>query len=74
MALCVLAGLTIVQGIRARRFTFVAYGILYAYAASASRCCGASIETPAVFAYFTVSGVVVIAGLVMLARRFGREE
>ena len=27
-----------------------------------------------VFAYFTLSGVVVIAGLVMLARRFGREE
>jgi hypothetical protein len=27
-----------------------------------------------VFAYFTVSGVLVLAGLIVLARRFGSEE
>ena len=74
MALCVLAGLAIVQGIRTRRFAFVAYGTLYAYAGISTRCCVATDRDADVFAYFTVSGLLVIAGLVVLARRFGREE
>jgi len=74
MVLCMLAGLTIVQGIRTRRFAFVAYGILYAYAGISIQVLRGIDGDTHVFAYFTLSGVVVIAGLVMLARRFGREE
>jgi hypothetical protein len=74
LALCVLAGLTIVQGIRTRRFAFVAYGILYAYAGISARVLRDINQDTAVFGYVAVSGALVIAGLVMLARRFGREE
>ena len=73
-ALCVLAGLAIAYGIRSRRFAFVAYGALYAYVGVSSQVLRGIHGDTGVFAYFTVSGVVVIAGLVMLARRFGREE
>ncbi len=56
MALCVLAGLTTVQGIRTRRFAFVAYGILYAYAGISIQVLRDINRDTAVFAYFTVSG------------------
>ena len=75
MVLCVLAGLAIAQGIRTQEICALSStGFSTHTSASASRCCGASIGDTDVFAYFTVSGVLVIAGLVMLARRFGREE
>jgi len=74
IALCVLAGLTIVQGIRARRFAFVAYGILYAYAGLSIQVLRDIRRDTDAFAYFTASGLLVLAGLVVLARRFGREE
>jgi hypothetical protein len=74
LALCILAGLTIVQGIRTRRFAFVAYGILYAYAGISTEVLRDINQDTAVFGYFAVSGALVIAGLVMLARRFDREE
>ena len=74
MTLCVLAGLAAAQGIRPKRFAFVAYGILYAYAGICIQVLRDARRDSGVFAYFTVSGVLVLAGLIMLARRFGSEE
>jgi hypothetical protein len=73
-ALFVLAGLIIVQGIRTRRFAFVAYATLYAYAGISAEVLRDINDETAVFGYIAVSGATVIAGLVMVARRFGREE
>jgi hypothetical protein len=74
MALCVLAGLIIVQGIRTRRFAFVAYATLYAYAGISAQILRDMNGGTAVYGYIAVSGAMVIGGLVMVARRFGREE
>jgi hypothetical protein len=74
MALCALAGLAIAQGIRAGRFAFVAYGTLYAYVGISSQVLRAIDDASGTMAYFIISGVLVIAALVALARLFGREE
>jgi hypothetical protein len=73
-ALFVLAGLIIVHGIRTRRFAFVAYATLYAYAGISAEVLREIHDATAMFGYIAVSGATVIAGLVMVARRFGREE
>jgi hypothetical protein len=74
MVLCVLAGLTIVQGIRTRRFAFVAYATLYAYAGISAEVLRDLRQDIAVYGYVAVSGAMVLAGLVTLARRFGKVE
>jgi hypothetical protein len=74
MALCALAGLIIVQGIRTRRFVFVAYATLYAYVGISAEVLRDIREDTIEFGYIAVSGAMVITCLVMVARRFGREE
>ena len=74
MALLRTRGPAAAQGIRPKRFAFVAYGILYAYAGISIQVLRDARRDTAVFAYFTVSGVLVLAGLIVLARRFGSEE
>jgi hypothetical protein len=73
-ALLALAGLAIGGGIRARRFAFVVYGIAYGYAGISVRVLFHIDYFGDALAYFAVSSTIVIAGLVFLARRFGREE
>jgi hypothetical protein len=69
-----LAALAIVGGVRFSRFAFVVYGIVYGYAAISGRLLSDVQSFSAGLAYFVVSGSIVIVGLVVLARRFGREE
>jgi hypothetical protein len=73
-ALLGLSGLAIAGGVRYRRFAFVAYGALYGYIGISVRLAYASSSFTAFLAYFVVSGTIVIVALVILARRFGREE
>lgn len=72
-ATVLLSAAAIALGVRFARFAFVAYGTLYGYAALSVRILGASGPTASLL-YFAVSGSVVVIALVVLARRFGRDE
>jgi len=74
LALLGLAGLAIAAGVRVRRFAFVVYGILYGYVGLSVRLLLDANSFTAALAYVAVSSTIVIVSLVVLARRFGREE
>jgi len=74
VALAALSTAAIVLGVRWSRFVFVAYGVIYGYI-------GITVEVlhnvhgeAAFFGYFVATGTLVIIALVILARRFGRDE
>ena len=72
--LLILSAAAIYLGIRYRRFAFVAYGTLYGYARPEHpRLDDFSSITGALF-WFVVTGSMVVLALVVLARRFGRDE
>jgi hypothetical protein len=73
IALLGLAGLTIVEGVRFRRFAFVAYGVVFGYAGISIRLIRELQSFTSNLAYVAVSGTIVIVALVVLARGFGRE-
>ena len=73
-ALLALSALAIYLGIRFHRFAFVAYGTLYGYAGVSIRLLN-YIGGPILgFWYFIITGVMVVAALTVVARRFGRDE
>jgi hypothetical protein len=72
-ALIGLAALAIVQGTRFKRFVFVVYGVVYAYAGVTGRVLPALHGAGEFFAYFAVTGTLVVVALVVLSRRFGRD-
>jgi hypothetical protein len=74
LVLLILAAAAIYLGIRFRRFAFVAYGTLYGYAGLSIRILDALGGLTEALIYFAVTGSVVVFGLVILARRFGRDE
>jgi hypothetical protein len=74
LVLLMLAAAAIYLGIRFRRFAFVAYGTLYGYAGLSIRLLDSMGGLTVVLAYFAVTGSLVVFGLVVLARRFGRDE
>ena len=69
-----LAGVAIALGVRFKRFAFVVYGVGYGYIGISARVLRGIDSFTAALAYVAVSSTVVIATLVMIARRFGREE
>jgi hypothetical protein len=73
-ALLGLAILAIIEGVRFRRFAFVVYGVLFGYAGISLRLLWGMGSFTSVLSYFVVSGTIVIGALVVMARRFGREE
>jgi len=74
VAILALAAAAIVLGVRYARFAFVVYGVVFGYAAVSTRLLWDVGSFSAGMAYFVVSGSLVILALVVLARRFGREE
>ncbi|HEV3058314.1 MAG TPA: DUF2157 domain-containing protein [Vicinamibacterales bacterium] len=72
--LAVLAAAVIALGVRFARFAFVAYGIVYGYAGVTIRIMRHIDTGTATFGYLVVTGTLVIILLVVLARRFGRDE
>jgi hypothetical protein len=74
LALLGLAGLAVVEGVRFKRFAFVVYGVLYGYAGISARLLREMSSFTSVLTYFVVSATMVIVALVVVARRFGREE
>jgi hypothetical protein len=71
LSLCAAA---IALGIRHRKFAFVTYGVLYAYGAVSFRLVAYIDDAAGTFLYGIVTGTAVLIALVVLARRFGREE
>lgn len=69
-----LSGLAIYGGVRFRRFAFVVYGVVFGYLGISIRLVRDADSFTAFLAYVVVSGTIVIVALVVLARRFGREE
>jgi predicted membrane protein DUF2157 len=59
-------------GLRYRRFAFVAYGIVYGYIAISMQILDSSMGESLVLTYFVISGVLVLLGMILLARRIGR--
>ena len=74
MGLLGLAALAIVEGVRFRRFAFVVYGVLFGYAGISFRILRDIGSFTSALAYLVVSGTIVIVTLVLVARRFGRDE
>lgn len=69
-----LSAASIYLGIRFHQFAFVAYGSLYGYAAISARLLE-NIGGPTIALwYFVITGLLVVGGLTVLARRFGRDE
>jgi hypothetical protein len=74
LALLAAAAVAIERGIRFRRFAFVAYGVIYGYWGISAQVLRAVGSPSVMFLYFIVSGLAVIAALVVLSRRVAREE
>jgi hypothetical protein len=74
IAILALAALAIVLGVRFTRFAFVVYGVVFGYLAISSQLIRHMHEIGDILAYVVISGTVVIGGLVVMARQFGRES
>jgi hypothetical protein len=68
-----LAGAAVAAGLHFRRFPFVVYGVLYSYVGISDRLLSGVRNDTAIFGYLAGSATVVVVGLVVAARRFGRE-
>ena len=65
----------VIQGVRRNRFVFVAYGTVYSYiGVSIEILRRTRIDTPFALSYLIVSSALIIVSMIVLARRFGREE
>ena len=74
LVLLALAGASIYFGVRYRRFAFVSYGTLYGYAGLSVRLLDVMGGVTIGLTYFVFTGSVVVILLVVLARKFGRDE
>ena len=72
--LMVLVVISIHAGVRFQRFAFVVYGTVYGYIGVSSEILRTIRDSTAQLLYVVVSGMIVIVSIVLLARRFGREE
>ena len=73
-ALLSLSAAAIYLGVRFNRFAFVAYGTLYGYFSVSARLLDSIGGPIAALWYFLITGMMIVIGLVVLARRFGRDE
>jgi len=74
LGLTALAIISIRAGVRFRRFAFVLYGTIYGYVGISSEVLRDVQDFTPRLAYLVASSTIVIACMVFLARRFGREE
>jgi len=74
VVLLAFAATSIYLGVRYRRFAFVTYGTLYGYAGLSVRLLDAMGGLIIGLTYFIITGSIVVILLVLLARRFGRDE
>jgi Predicted membrane protein (DUF2157) len=74
LALLVACGVSLAWGITRRQFSFVAYAAVYGYVGISSMLIRGMSDEIAIFAYFVFTGIAMLVMLVVIARRFGREQ
>jgi hypothetical protein len=73
LALLAVAGASLAWGLKYRRFSFVAYAAVYGYIGFSSLLIRNIESGTAIMSYFVFTGIAMLAFLVGIARRFGRE-
>ena len=74
VALAAAAGVVIASGVRYRSFAFVVYGVLYGYIGIAAELLRLVDSLTVALLALVITAGTVIVGLVVVSRRFGREE
>lgn len=74
LALLAASGVAAERGVRFRRFTFVLYGVIYGYIGISVQILRGISSDTLWLAYIVASGALVVLMLVVVSRRFGREE
>jgi len=74
LALLVVCAASLAWGLHRREFSFVAYAAVYGYVGISSILLRNMNDVTAIFAYFVVTGTAMLVMLVMIGRRFGREQ
>ncbi len=73
LALLLACGMSLAWGLRRRQFAFVAYSAVYGYVGVSSMLIRNIDDFTFVLAYFVLTAVAMVVGLVLIARRFGRQ-
>jgi hypothetical protein len=71
LALLVACSASLVWGLTHRQFAFVAYAAVYGYVGVSSLVLRTFNDTTAILSYFVLTGVAMLLGLILIARRFG---
>jgi hypothetical protein len=74
LALLIACGASLAWGLTRRQFAFVAYAAVYGYVGVSSLLLRSFNGATAVLSYFVITGVAMLVGLIVIARRFGRSE
>jgi hypothetical protein len=72
LALLLACGASLAWGLTRRQFVFVAYAAVYGYVGLSWLLVRNANDSTFVLTYFVFTGVAMVVGLVMIARRFGR--
>ena len=73
LALLAACGASLAWGLARRQFSFVAYAAVYGYVGISSVLIREIRGAEAILSYFVVTGSAMVVGLILIARRFGRE-
>jgi len=74
VALLVIIGASVAWGITQRQFAFVAYAAVYGYMGVSSLLLRNAHDPGFILFYFVITSIAMVAGLVAIARSFGRSE
>ncbi len=74
VALLAACGASLAWGIVRRQFSFVAYAAVYGYVGISSVLVRDMRDDTAILGYFVITGIGMLVTLILIARRFGREE
>jgi hypothetical protein len=72
LALLIACGASLAWGLRTRQFSFVAYAAVYGYVGFSSILVRGMNDEVLMLAYFVITAVAMLIGLVKIARRFGK--
>ena len=73
LALLLACGVSLAWGLKRRQFAFVAYSAVYGYVGVSAMLLRNVNDFTVALTYFVFTGVAMVVGLVVIARRFGRQ-
>jgi hypothetical protein len=73
LALLIACGVSLAWGLKRWQFAFVAYSAVYGYVGVSSMLIRNIRDFTSILTYFVFTGVAMVVGLVVIARRFGRQ-